>query len=147
MKLAKALKVKNRIVGEANRVRGLISRENSKLDRDFNGERVESLFDELYNLTSRLVNIKAAIQTATIPIIHKLHDMSELKSAKAFLETLNTKSGPVYNHSTEAYDNYSAFYTQEKVDDAVVGIQQRIDRLQDEVDEFNAITEAAPTLD
>ena len=43
MKIAKALKLKNRLAGELNRIKGLIERENSRLEKSFDSEKMKNL--------------------------------------------------------------------------------------------------------
>ena len=62
MKIAKALKLKNRLAGELNRIKGLIERENSRLEKSFDSEKMENLSKSFYETKANLIQLKAKIQ-------------------------------------------------------------------------------------
>ena len=79
MKIAKALKLKNRLAGELNRIKGLIERENSRLEKSFDFEKMENLSKSFYETKADLIQLKAKIQMKTAPIAEKLIAMAEAK--------------------------------------------------------------------
>lgn len=144
MKLTKALKQKNRIAGELSRTKNLIIRENSKLDVQYNEDKIKNLFDLLNELTSDLIIIKSKIQKATAPISEKLLKLAELKGQIDFYNSLPTKEGKfeLYSYNeNEKSEIYKAYFNQDKVDNKLIEIQKQINDLQDEIDEYNALTQ------
>ena len=139
MKLSKALKQKNRLVRKINSLQQLINRDNSTLEKDYNEEVISGRFAEYYTSVNELVQLKSKIQQATAPIADKLLAMAELKGQANFINNLKTRQG-----SFKDYDGneevYSCYYSQNHVDEKVSEIECKIDELQDEVDEYNAIT-------
>lgn len=143
MKIAKALKIKNRLAGELNRIKGLIERENSQLLANFNEYKMKELSESFYNTKADLIRLKAKIQMKTAPISEKLIAIAEAKDEMSFFQSLDTKDGEfiVTRYGVEPNTTvYKAHYTQDDVDKKVVEIQAQIDNLQDEIDEYNATT-------
>lgn len=143
MKIAKALKIKNRLAGELNRIKALIERENSQLLANFNENKMKELSESFYNTKADLIRLKAKIQMKTAPISEKLIAIAETKDEMSFFQSLDTKDGEsiVTRYGAEPNTTvYKAYYTQDDVDKKVVEIQAQIDNLQDEIDEYNATT-------
>jgi len=141
MKLAKALKEKNRLVGEVNRLKGLIQRENSRDVKSTSKVDVALLWDALTNATTNLIAIKTAIFKANIGIYDKIVRMGELKAKAEWIKTLDTRDGIVEDNAH--YGNpivreYKAYLNTEAIDDLTVQLQEEIVVLQDEIDEYNA---------
>lgn len=145
MKIAKALKIKNRLAGELNRIKGLIERENSQLLENFNENKVKELAESFYNTKADLIQLKAKIQMKTAPIAEKLIAIAEAKDEMSFFQSLDTRDGESIVNITRYGAEpkkvvYKAYYTQDDVDAKIVEIQAQIDKLQDEIDEHNATT-------
>lgn len=141
MKLSKALKVKNRLVGEINTLQHLINRDNSSEESKYYESAISAKFQELQEKTKALIELKTKIQKATVPICGPLLEMAELKGQIDFYRNLKTTSGEVKSH----YDNsppvtFRCFMSQQDVDKKLAEINAKIGDLQDEVDEHNAIT-------
>lgn len=144
MKLSKALKQKNRMAGEISRVRGLIDRENSRLEKDFDEIKIRNLFNQFNQLLLDIVELKSKIQIATAPISAKLLTLAELKGKIEFYKTLDTKSGEKtqsnFRTEKETILTYKAYYTQDDIDNLESELQEQINDLQDEIDDYNAST-------
>jgi hypothetical protein len=141
MKLAKALKEKNRLVGEVNRLKGLIQRENSRDVKSTSKVDVALLWDALTNATTSLVAIKTAIFKANIGIYDKIVLMGELKAKAEWIKSLDTKDGIVEENTHYAnpiVKEYKAYLNTEAIDNLTVELQEQIVVLQDEIDEYNA---------
>ena len=152
MKLAKALKVKNRLVGELNQLKTELQRENSR--RDDNPSKVDckSLYDDIETKRDNLIALKASICSANAGspnkdagIYQKIDEMSELKSFINFLAGLPKREGEELtligvNREKLTYQ-WTAFINQEKADALTKELQLKINKLQDEIDEYNAVTE------
>jgi hypothetical protein len=140
MKLVKALKLKNRLAGNIARTQALIERENSQPEKTYNHEKITLLVDNLFNDRNELIELKAKIQVKTAPIAHKLIKLAELKGEITWFQELNCREGE-FNQGYGAEKDiivYKAYYNQDTIDQMVGTIQEQIDELQDEIDDYNA---------
>ena len=139
MKLAKALKVKNRTIGEINRLKAILQRENSRKTTDRVTIDIEVLKDELEKNITLLIKIKTAITHANIGIYSAICEMDELKSVKDFYSNLNTTEGEVRERfHTDETASYVAHIKRDDVDRMTKEMQVQIDALQDRIDEYNS---------
>ncbi len=141
--LAKALKMKNSLVGEINRAKEILTRENSRLELTSSKVDREVVYKEILSKTMALVELKTQIAKANIGIYNVLTDMAEVKSMITYLKTLPTLNGIVQidNYAGVSTEKrYSAFLNQEGVDTIVAKLQKRVEELQDAADTFNATT-------
>tara|TARA_R110000803_G_scaffold147542_1_gene213086 strand:+ start:94 stop:534 length:441 start_codon:yes stop_codon:yes gene_type:complete len=145
MKLHKALKIKNRIIGDINRIKGLIQRDNSKKSDKYDAVAVSGYFVELDQSIDALISLKSRIQIATAPISHKLLAMAEYKGQLTWYPDLSVKDGTYEetNYRTNAVvtEQWAAYFTQDMVDAKLVFLQKKVEALQDEIDEHNATTD------
>ena len=155
MKLAKALKEKNRIAGEINRLKTLISRENSRDVKSSSTVDVASLWINLLNTTEKLIKVKTEIFKANVCIYDKIVRMAELKGRSAWLSSINTNNEKIenpygtnimvteykacmaLNQNVNILDLVRQFKL-EDVDRMTKDLQDEIAKLQDEIDEYNA---------
>ena len=87
-----------------------------------------------------MAKTKAVIQVANGPIHEKIYEMAELRGALLFLQHLDTKGGKnVYGYQGDLVD-YEAAIDTAKASEIRSRIEERLDQLQDEVDEFNVKT-------
>ena len=140
MKLSKALKEKNRIAGEINRLKTLISRENSRDVKSSSTVDVASLWINLLNTTEKLIKVKTEIFKANVGIYDKIVRMAELKGRSAWLSSINTNNEKIENpYGTNIMvTEYKACFKLEDVDRMTKDLQDEIAKLQDEIDEYNA---------
>lgn len=145
MKIAKALKVKNRLAGDIRRLEQIVSRENSRKADEFDRDKVIKYLSELTDTREELILLKTKIQRKTAPIADKLIRLAELKGEIEFFQSLNPTEGIIY--SDAGYGNpqkevvYKAYYNRDAIDESIVIFQNEIAELQDEVDEYNATTD------
>lgn len=148
MNLAKALKEKNRLVGEINRIKGIIARENSHDVRNPSTVNVQDLYDLLNTTVDTLVSLKTCIFKANIGIYAEITKLGELKSFAEWLRGLPVREGL---EETQGFGGtlYSKTFTatikQSDVDKIIANIQNRINDLQDTIDTYNATTDVAWT--
>lgn len=145
MNLAKALKTKNRIVGEINKLKGLLKRENTRLSTSTSKVDRAELEKNLKDKVEQLISIKTKIATANIGIYEKIERMAECKTLMAYYETLDTRDGSfsdgrIYDGDKQVVYVYNAYLKQEDIDKLSVAYQEQINKLQDEIDEYNART-------
>jgi hypothetical protein len=145
MLLAKALKKKNQLAGEIRRLETLITNENVKTGTNVSHFNVDGLYVALELTHAALWEYKAAIARANVPIALQMAKQSELKAQIAFLRGLDVHEGlepPTvsFRGTTGEPVLYKATLTKRFVEDKVVSLEQEIEKIQDELDAFNATT-------
>ena len=140
MKLAKALKQKNRLAGEVAQFKELLTQQNSRSAKqkfDYNNHEV---LTNLRKKVDDLVATKAAIGAANAEVYPKIFRLAELKGLVTTLKGLSTKEGVFaeslgYSQSVEV--EYVAQIKKAEVDNLVEELEKEIQELQDALDEFN----------
>ena len=147
--IARALKEKNRVAGRLAKARELVGAENSQDKSVPRGVDVAAMYDLAKMLRNRLIAIKSAIAEANKPIVSKIIKLDEIKSEIAFLNGLDVKEGKFVttNYGTRIESEIDAIIRKQQVLDEVAALQVRADRIQDELDEFNATTKVEIELD
>ena len=147
--IARALKEKNRVAGRLAKARELVGAENSQDKSVPRGVDVAAMYDLAKMLRNRLIAIKSAIAEANKPIVSKIIEIDEIKSEIAFLNGLDVKEGKFVttNYGTRIESEIDAIISKQQVLDEVAALQVRADRIQDELDEFNATTKVEIELD
>ena len=152
--LAKALKEKNRIAGEINQLNAKIQRENSRLETSKSTVNVSDLITERANLAQTLIGLKTEITTANVGIYNALARMEEAKAEMQLIQLLNTnemdEQSVQRDHATGQYVNVvvkrTAHINEERKDAILKALRKQIAALQDEVDNYNAITKISVDL-
>lgn len=147
--IARALKEKNRVAGRLAKARDLVGKENSKDKNVPRGIDVTETYALAKALRDRLVSIKVAIAEANKPIVAKIVELEEVKSEITYLNGLNVKEGKFVetNYGSRIESEVDAVIRKQQVLDEVAALQERADRLQDELDEFNATTKVEIEVD
>lgn len=143
--ITKALKVKNRLSGELNRIRDSISQGNSREESRHETEYIKGRIDKEQSVYNDLIEIKAGIQVATAPIAHKLVQLSEEKAKLAWLGKISTKEGTFdvgsrYDVAIQKTETYKVVWNTDNIRQKIEDTRNTIERLQDEIDEYNATT-------
>jgi hypothetical protein len=146
MNIAKALKVKSRLVGDLQKAQALFARENSRRDDNVSKLDVPALWNEVTELTNKVVALKSAISLASANAQPLLVKLAEFKARINFLNSIQTKEGvetTTISYSSEVTKDYtwSVFKNSEEIRLLVKGTEQEIDNLQDQIDTYNAITQ------
>jgi len=140
--LAKALKLKNSLVTEINRAKGILTRENSRSERSTSKVDRNAIWDSIVAKTVELVALKGKITTANIGIYPMLAEAEELKSTIAYLQSLPTTDGVQVEGGqfgqARVETKFEAYFTQEKIDATIATLQKRIEDTQDAIDTYNA---------
>lgn len=142
--IARALKEKNRVAGQLIAIRKIISNENSLGQNTSRSADIGAMYEEEKKVDSKLVSIKTAIAIANVKIVNKIIELDEIKSRIAWVCKINADEGIKYENATYHSSGYEVKY------DAVLSkaflreeeelLKKRADELQDEIDEYNAIT-------
>lgn len=145
MKLSKALKVKNRLVGEIAHLRQLVAQHNIVTDNNTAPVDVLGIRDESLQKQQQLMELKAKIAVANGPIWAKIVELGELKARIGFLRTIPVRVGTFTESQRYGAEPVKTVYrskiTQEEIEATVKLATERIDTLQDEIDQFNATTD------
>ena len=147
--IARALKEKNRVAGRLAKARQLVGSENSNEKKIPRRVDVVSVRDEARVLAERLIAIKTAIAVANEPIVGKIIELDEVKSAISWLNGLNVREGVFEeaNYGGKVVKEYEAAIGKDDILKQVDALQRRADDLQDALDEFNASTKAEIEVD
>lgn len=136
--LAKALKLKNRLVGRLARIQGDIQIFNSVSEGQAGQVDVLALMQTREALVAAIVGIKTAINEANRQCQRDIYALAENKATVQFLAGVSTRQGPqppVYPTTIEV--NYVAALKKADVDAQVARLEKEIDQLQDKLDQFN----------
>lgn len=143
MNLSKALKLKNKKVTEQSETLNLLLRSNSY---DVDSKKIynsKELLEKYEKQVNDLVKLKTAIHLTSEPIRSKIFMLSELKASLTRLGSLDTLEGTV---KQTTYAGNSAITYKVDIDELtkqqiIKQYQDDIERIQDEIDVFNATTE------
>ena len=135
---AKALKIKNRLVGRLAKIQADIQAFNSVPEGQAGQVDVPALVQAREALVDAIVGLKTAINDANREAQRDIYALAEKKATAQFLAGVCTRHGPqppVYPSTIEVI--YVAALTKADVDAQVAGLEKDIDQLQDRLDQFN----------
>lgn len=143
MKLAKALKQKNKLGAKLRVLQSRIQQNNSWQEGANHPYDAAEVYSEYHKVQNELVKLKVAINKANLPITEKIIRMAELKSEVGIFSYITTTKGTY--ESGRGEDKrviiQNATYDETTKDAMVEGIQEEIEKLQEEIDQFNAVTD------
>ena len=142
VRLAKALKIKSRIARDVADLGKTIREHNCVMEGSERPADIKQAYDSLLKKTALLAQVKSAIHIANGPILEQIFKMSEDKRTLQLLESLDTANGTksVSPYGGEVAEYESAIDGPAALEESQ-RIKKQIDRLQDEIDEFNAQTD------
>ncbi len=143
MKLAKALKEKNKLVGEIQKLKNLIQSKNSyNVAQPMNYDTHELLL-QLGNKVDKLISLKTTITFANAKIQSKIFALSEAKSFLQFLSSVSTTEGEINErgYGSTIAQEFKAQIKELEIDELKKRYEIQIETLQDELDAHNATTE------
>lgn len=140
MKLAKALKLKNRLAGEVGELKKRLASQNVRPKGqpfDYDNQQV---LGELKAKIGELVSVKAAIARANAGIYDRIFRVAELRGLAVTLAGIESKQGSFlesngYSPATET--QYLAQLNKVALDREQAAVTAEIEAIQDELDEFN----------
>lgn len=145
MNISKALKVKNRLIGEVNRLQELIKRENSRRNDNSSLVNVGETVSQLETTREKLISLKGAINKASSLLSEKLAALVETKAQINFYNSIPSREGEeltlIGSNREKLSYMWVAYLNREKLDAKVVELQKKTNDLQDEIDNFNAQTQ------
>jgi uncharacterized small protein (DUF1192 family) len=144
MTLATALKTKNRLAGELVHQQNILSRENARRNDSSSKVNRAEVWKNIITLSDELGSLKGRITVANIGIYPMLERMAELKSRIAYIQNLNKREDVeimfVGRDQEKMEYRWNSFINQEDADKRITALQEEINRLQDEIDKYNAVT-------
>ena len=138
--LARALKEKNRVAGKIHSLMDLVVKGNVHDEDELPELDLKRMVDEIKSLEDHLVGIKAKIAMANHPVNGKLTEMAELKAMMAFLGKVNTKEESRFSFGDSKKIKKVAVISAAELIEEKDEYQKRINKLQDDLDEHNAVT-------
>lgn len=142
MKLSKALKLKNRKLKDYTETLNKAVIYNSY---DVDSKQVynsQGMMDQAISLKDDYVALKTAIHSTSEPIRSKIFMMGELKTFLSKIKNLDTKEGVQKEGYREITTRtYVASINEDGKNSLIKNIEDQIETLQDEIDNFNATTE------
>jgi len=139
MNISKALKLKNKLVSKINQEYNKFSTYNS-----FNIE-VEPAYDALEafenwkKLTDELIELKTKIHQANLPVYDKIFRMAELKSMVSGFKRLNCSMGKSTGYNGVSVE-FACKISIPQRDQIVSFWEEEIEKLQEELEQHNALT-------
>ena len=143
MKIARAMKEEKRIRGEIKELQKRASQCLNTLEGNSFSEKFNELMKELVDKKIKLQTLKNGIMVANIQgdVFKKVLELGELKSLIDFLRELEPKTGLEEARYGSEGQKYISQWTVVEKNKAVQETQQKINKLTDELDEFNAKTD------
>lgn len=139
--LAKVLKYKKRLQSEIARISLDIQSHNSVLKNAEREVDIEQSFKRFLELVDHLVTLKVKIFQANVPIYDKILRLAEAKSQIVMLKGVRVQHGLQPSSFGETPDEYQSVLRKRDIDKRCKDLENEIDKLQDELDSFNHLTE------
>ena len=145
MNISKALKVKNRLIGELAKQQEIARRENSRRSDNPSSVDVEKIFSTIQQTRLSLVTLKQAIVKASAAIAYELADLAEVKQYINWISGIQVREGEekvAYGQTKEAeVYKWTAHINRATLDTLLEQYQKQANNLQDIIDDFNAKTQ------
>lgn len=143
MKLYKALKLRKNLVGEITKLKQQIKEKNSYLEGSKNGEKfnVDEAYELLLKKIEELTGLKFVINEANREIQAKIYLLGEYKALIAFWNEVSVVEGSQAMGYSDKIQNYIVQIDEAGRNKIVADFQKRVDAIQEELDEYNFVTE------
>jgi hypothetical protein len=139
MNISKALKLKNKLVSKINQEYNKFSTYNSYNVEETPAYDALEAFENWKKLTDELIELKTKIHKANAPVYDKIFRMAELKSMVSSFRRLNCSVG-----KTTSYHGITTEFTCKinvpQRDQLVAQWEEEIEKLQEELEQHNALT-------
>ena len=146
MKLAKALKVKNKLAGEIAKSKAIVGNHNSRQGKQEQVYDSAKEYQILEEKVERIAKLKASIAVTNSPVWHLIFILPELKGLVTMLAQLNTTNGTVVQGGSWGDDSpketeFVAAIKRGEADILIAKLEARIEAVQEELDRFNFTTD------
>ena len=142
MNLTKALKQKKKLVKQADEFYSRFANYNSSEIGTTSPYNPDEMLKRWLETTEELVNLKTKIHQANVPIAEKIFKLGEIKNIISRLRGVDTKEGKVrdrYSTNDTAIE-YTSCVNLISKDLQIKKYEETLERLQEEIEAFNAIT-------
>jgi hypothetical protein len=141
MNLTKALKHKKKLVKQADEFYSRFANYNSFEAGTTPSYNPEEMFERWLKTTDELVDLKAKIHQANVPIAEKIFKLGEIKNIISRMRSIDTKEGKIRDrYSNDAPVEYIAYINLFNKDLQIKNYEEELEKLQEEIEAFNAIT-------
>jgi hypothetical protein len=141
MNIAKALKLKNTIAKNIKQLHERLSENNSVIKGNHRSYDPKKILTDIVVMENSLIELKAKIQKANIPVNELIFRQAELKGRIALLNNLCTSSGMTKdNKYSDSMVERETYFDRKTVDTFIDDLQKEIDDIQDSLDMFNNTT-------
>ena len=143
MKLKKALKQIKKLVGEIVKLKEQIKSKNSYISGSSSADKfdINKTYAELQAKIDELVGLKFIINEANHPIQEQIYRLSELKALLTFWNEVSVVEGLQSIGYSDTVKDYKTHIDEQKRNDMVAEFQKKIDVVQEEIDNYNYITD------
>jgi hypothetical protein len=141
MYIREALKQKNLLIQDINELMSLIEENNSIIVGNKRLFKISELLEEVDSKILELSNLKTKIQKANIQIYSKIFLISELKLKISSLKRISTRSGIQAASYGSQVQELEVELNQKDVRNLIKESENKIINLQQEIEEYNSITE------
>ncbi len=137
MNIAKALKAKNQLINEINKLKAKVKNHNSVVKGNEHTYDIPALLQQLDLKSQELVKLKVKLTQANAVVQDKIYEIGERKAVITFYRNIPVKQGKASVGYNNELVEYEAQFKQKDKDEAIEKLEQDIIRLQDELDTFN----------
>jgi hypothetical protein len=144
MNIKQALKQKNRLVQELNQLIQRMTNNNTVIEGNERPYSAKQTLTEIYVKISELNILKTQIHIANVPVYDKIFLMGELKSLVKNLKSMSCTNGiddDYYGRRSDTTTVKNSEITVVDRDNEVKNLEDKIEKLQDELDEHNLTTQ------
>jgi len=141
MNIKQALKRKNKLAGKLKQLFTAMHANNSVVAGSNRSYDSLALFEEANQVMSELVSLKTKIHVANAPIANLIFEASELKNVVQNLKVMKCDNGRMISYRSDNPVEYEATITERKRDEMVSMLEDRLEEINDQLDQFNAITQ------
>ena len=144
MNIKQALKQKNRLVQELNLLTQRMATNNTVIEGNERPYSAKQTLTEIYVKINELNILKTQIHIANAPVYDKIFLMGELKSLVKNLKSMSCTNGvddDFYSRRSDTTTIKNSEITVVERDNEIKNLEDRIEKLQDELDEHNLTTQ------
>lgn len=144
MKIAKALKQKNKLVRELQLLLTRAQKNNSVIEGKTRSYSSKEMINQANQKIDELVDLKTKISKANESIQSKIYRLSELKSLVIFINGISTDEGPKESSSWKDDDKIISYTSEIKTverDKMIQEVENEIEKIQEELDVHNHTTD------
>ena len=152
--LAKALKIKNRIVERLKEQMALVQKYNTQVVKDQATPMLNSIpnmvneaLDNYKLLKNLLIRIKLVIATANSKILEDIVSLTEAKSTIADIRQIPVGAGTTTRGFSNDIMTQLSVIKEEAIQELVRSIEKSVDKFQENIDRYNATTDVEIFID